>query len=171
MSENVIVKSSSLTCRADIAGLALKQGHRLTACLACCGPIVHSRARQSARSLGCGSVFGERLTKCWTCGGSMKAPIVPPDLARRNTLGLAPLSALEKLHTCTGCGGEALGEVSVRRSSWRKCESCKRPLSGRRPVRGSDLCASCQQTRNRTRSRESSRARRDRNKAGSMHAF
>jgi hypothetical protein len=84
--------------RADLVALALKQGHTLP-CQERCGPVVHSRKTVTARCLGCGRVFGERLTKCRTCGAAMSAPTIPRDLDRRDTLGQAPLDRLAQLHT------------------------------------------------------------------------
>jgi hypothetical protein len=148
-------------CHADIADLvnrAIRDRYAIAPCPTCQGPLVRSKARDVARCLRCGHLEGERRSRCWSCGAAVTVTM-PADLALANANGRADVERMAPHATCQACGGQAETAPVVRRS-WRKCEACRRPLSGRPPSRGRDLCPGCRQKRIRGQRREQNRRRR-----------
>jgi hypothetical protein len=143
----------------DLIEWAQRHHHKIAQCPACEGPLVHSKQVQLARCFRCGHAVGEQTQRCWTC----RTPTVsrlPPDVKCEAAMGRVPVQRLVRFHTCQTCGGQAEAPMVAHRS-WRKCENCRKPLSGP-PLRGRgrDLCAVCRGRRLRQQQRESRDRRR-----------
>jgi hypothetical protein len=147
-------------CVLDLVAQAMAQGHAITACPACGGPLVHSLADQAvALCLRCGHRIGGAGCRCWACGAAIQVVPVPPGLALEAANSRADLAALSAYVTCPACGGQATAPKAGR--GLRHCTVCKAELIGKARGRALDLCEACRGRRRRQQNREAGRKRRE----------